>query len=108
MQREVAAVGCCSGGQLIWLGGHFEKAALIGGPYLPSIAVSLNLFRFVTPFVILHTLIVTPSYSVFNTGTYDIIAIMITAKCCSGKLEQTTTTFFTTKIDRMANFEIRG
>jgi len=35
---------------------------------------------------------------------HDILTIMITAKCCSRKMEQTTTTFFTTKIDRMANF----
>jgi len=65
------------------------------GRTLYSNAVFLNLFRFVTPllFYILHTRNL--SYSFFNT--YNIITIMITTKCCSRKIQQTTTTFFPQK-----------
>ena len=88
---------------MLW--GHFEKAVLSGGH---TFYCSVSQPFLVCDTFCIFTYFVTPTYCFFNTGTYDIITIMITEKCYSRKIQQTPTTFFTTKIDRMANFEIRG
>jgi len=74
-------------GQLIWLGGHFEKAAFSRGPSFLMQCFS-TVFGSCPPLVFSHNLR-HPSCCFFNT--YDIITIMITTNGISRKIQRITT-----------------